>query len=99
MFFFVYIQSTLSSSSPPTPSGTLSWTDDALYVANTSSSQTVWLVGFVRVVKTATFTFILDTNGAAALFLSTDDNPANKALIADATNNQSATISLINNTK
>jgi len=41
----------------------------------------------------------LNTNGAAALFLSTDDNPANKALIASATNNQSAAISLINNTK
>jgi len=41
----------------------------------------------------------LNTNGAAALFLSTDDNPSNKALIADANNNQSASISLINNTK
>jgi hypothetical protein len=58
------------------------------------------LIGFVRVVKTATFTFTLLTNGNGALFLSTDDSPANKVLIADATpNNQSNPISLQNNTK
>jgi hypothetical protein len=41
----------------------------------------------------------LDTNGAAALYLSTDDNPANKALIASATSTQSTPVSLVNNTK
>ncbi|CAF3402120.1 unnamed protein product [Rotaria sp. Silwood1] len=91
-------QSTLSSSTPPTPTGTVSWTDDALFVSNVSSAETVWLIGFVRVLKTATFTFILDSNGAAALFLSTDDSPTNKVLIASATSNQSTPISLNNNT-
>ncbi|CAF0819146.1 unnamed protein product [Rotaria sp. Silwood1] len=91
-------QSTLSSSTPPTPTGTVSWTDDALFVSNVSSAETVWLIGFVRVLKTATFTFILDSNGAAALFLSTDDSPTNKVLIASATSNQSPPISLNNNT-
>ncbi len=77
----------------------MSWTDDALYVSTTSSAQTVWLVGFIRVPKTATFTFTVNTNGAAALFLSSDANPANKALVTDATNNQSTSILLNNNTK
>ncbi len=96
--FVLYLQSTLSGS-PPSPTGTLSWTDDALYVANTSSAETVWLVGFIRLPKTANYTFILDTNGAAALYLSTNDDPANKVLIASATNSQSSTTLLNNNTK
>lgn len=75
------------------------WTDDALYISNSSSAETVWLVGFVRFPKTATFTFILDTNGAGALFLSTDDNPANKVLIATPNNNQSPAMVLNNNKK
>jgi hypothetical protein len=41
----------------------------------------------------------LDTNGAGALFLSTNDNPANKIKISDAINTQSNTITLQNNTK
>jgi hypothetical protein len=41
----------------------------------------------------------LDTNGAAALYLSTNDNPANKVLIASATNSQSSATVLNNNTK
>ncbi|CAF3637436.1 unnamed protein product [Rotaria sp. Silwood1] len=94
----VYTQQATLSANPPTPSGNVSWTDDALFVSNVSSTETVWLIGFIRVLKTATFTFILDTNGEAALFLSTDDSPANKALIASATSNQSTSISLNNNT-
>ncbi|CAF4907436.1 unnamed protein product, partial [Rotaria socialis] len=42
-------QSTLSSSNPPTQTGTPTWTDDALYVSNSSLTETVWLIGFVRV--------------------------------------------------
>ncbi|CAF4580530.1 unnamed protein product, partial [Rotaria socialis] len=41
--------STLSSSNPPTQTGTPTWTDDALYVSNSSLTETVWLIGFVRV--------------------------------------------------
>ena len=90
---------TLSSNNPPTPSGIPSWTDDALFISNSSSAETIWLIGFVRVPKAATLTFSLDTNGNGALFLSTNDSPANKVLIASATNNQSSPISLTNNTK
>ncbi len=101
VYWFVFLQSNLSSANPPSPSVSASqtWTDDALYVSNSSSSETVWLIGFVRVLKSANFTFILDTNGAAALFLSTDDNPANKVKIADAINTKSNTLPLQNNTK
>jgi hypothetical protein len=68
-------------------------------VSNTSTVETVWLVGFVHPMKTATYTFTLDTNGAAALFLSTDDDPANKVRIADASSTQSTAIVLQNHTK
>jgi hypothetical protein len=92
----------LVSSNPPSPSvsANQTWTDDASYVSTIYSDETVWLIGFVRVVKTATFTFSLETNGNGALFLSTDDTPANKVLIADAVSNtQSSPIVLQNNTK
>lgn len=85
--------------SAPTPTGTVTWTDDAFYLASSSTAETVWLVGFLRVLKTATYTFSLDTNGDAALFLSTDDNPANKVLLATATSTQSTPVSINNNTK
>jgi len=57
------------------------------------------LVGFVRVKKTAHYTFNLITNGVGALFFSTDDSPANKQLIATATSNQTTGVLLNNNTK
>lgn len=93
-------QASLSSANPPTPSSApLSWTDDALYVSNSSTAETVWLIGFVRVAKAGTYTFSLDTNGAAALFLSTDDNPANKVRVAEASSNQTNPVILQNGTK
>ncbi|CAF3424464.1 unnamed protein product [Rotaria sp. Silwood1] len=93
-------QVNLSSTSPPYPSihASQAWTDDALYVSSSSLSETVWLIGFIRVPKSNNFTFILDTNGAAALFLSTNDNPANKVKICDARNIQSNVIALKNDT-
>jgi hypothetical protein len=95
-------QATLISSSPPSPSSgaTQTWIDDASYVSSLSSDETVWIIGFVRVNKTATFTFTFRTNGNGALFLSTDDNPSNKVLIVNPTlTNQSNDIVLNNNTK
>ncbi|CAF3664415.1 unnamed protein product [Rotaria sordida] len=93
-------QVNLSSTNPPYPNNNASqiWTDDALYVSNSSLSETVWLIGFIRVPKSNNFTFILDTNGAAALFLSTNDNPVNKVKICDARNIQSNAIALQNDT-
>lgn len=95
-------QSALASTNPPMPSvsANQTWTDDASYVSQSPSNATVWFIGFVRVPKTATFTFILNTNGYAALFLSTNDSPTNKIKIADATTAyRSSPIVLQNNTK
>lgn len=92
----------MTSTSPPMPSANASllWIDDASYVSTSSINETVWMIGFVRVPTTATFTFIVQTNGYAALFLSTDDSPNNKIKIADASSGyQSNSIVLNNNTK
>jgi len=92
-------QSALSGVNPPTPSSAaVAWTDDALYIGTSSSVETVWLIGFVRVAKAGTYTFSLDTNGAAAIFLSTNDDPANKVLVAQASSNQTNPVVLQNNT-
>ncbi|CAF3091006.1 unnamed protein product [Rotaria socialis] len=86
-------QGTLAASSPPYPSvgATQTWSDDAMYVSQSSSDEAVWLIGFLRIPKAANFTFTLQTNGNGALFLSSNDSPANVVKIADVTNNQSNT--------
>lgn len=98
MFVCIYlrIQASLSSSTPPLPdaNATQTWTDDALYSSNSNVAETVWLIGFIRVPKTATFNFILDTNGVGAIFLSTNDSPMNKIKISDKTTPQSNDILL-----
>lgn len=48
--------------------------------------------------KSATYSFWLDTNGVAALYLSTNENPANKVLIVTSNVTSSAPLSLQNNT-
>ncbi|CAF1300760.1 unnamed protein product, partial [Adineta ricciae] len=96
-----YSQSTLSSNSPPVPSSSAiqMWIDDASYTSTNSSDETVWIEGFIRPSKTATFTFSLSTNGNAVLFLSTDASPSNKVLIVNLpSTNQSSDIILQNNT-
>lgn len=70
-----------------------------MYVSITAVAETVWLIGFIRVPKTANFTFTLDTNGAAALFISTNDNPANKVKVYDTKTSQSTTTALQNDTR
>ena len=86
----------LSNVTPPLPPNNSipSWIDDALYISKTSTAETIWLIGFFRPVKSATYTFILDTNGAAALFLSLDENPTNKIRIATANQTQSEQLPL-----
>ncbi|CAF1415369.1 unnamed protein product [Rotaria magnacalcarata] len=94
-------QSLITSTNPPVPSGTASqmWTNGASYTSNSSASETVWMIGFIRVPTTATFSFILKINGYGALFLSSDENPINKIKIADTTTRyQSSPIILQNNT-
>ena len=92
----------MTSTNPPMPSinANQTWTDDASYVSQSSSNETVWLIGFMRVPTTATFSFILKINGYGALFLSSDENPINKIKIADTTTRyQTSPIILQNNTK
>jgi predicted RNA-binding protein with PUA-like domain len=91
----------LAGSSPPYPSAgaTQTWTDDAVYVSQSTSDETAWLIGFVRVPQAANFTFILQTNGNGALFLSSNASPANIVKIADVTNTQSNTELLRSNTE
>ncbi|CAM2722167.1 unnamed protein product [Rotaria socialis] len=94
-------QAIMTSTNPPMPSinANQTWTDDASYVSQSSSNETVWLIGYMRVPTTATFSFILKTNGYGALFLSPNENPINKTKIADATTGyQSNPIILQNNT-
>ncbi|CAF3925163.1 unnamed protein product [Rotaria sp. Silwood2] len=95
------IIASMSSVNPQMPSinANQTWIDDALYVSTSSTNETVWIIGFIRVPTTATFSFILKTNGYGALFLSTNDSPINKTKIADATSGyQSSPIVLQNNT-
>ena len=90
------------SANPPLPSSAanLTWTDDASYVSQSSTNETIWMIGFIRVPITETITFTVKTNGYAALFLSSNDNPLNKAIIAEATTNyQSNPVILHNETK
>ncbi|CAF1349598.1 unnamed protein product, partial [Rotaria sp. Silwood1] len=94
-------QISMSSTNPPMPSinANQTWIDDALYVSQSSSNETVWIIGFVRVPTTATFSFILKTNGYGVLFLSSNDSPINRTKIADAiTGYKSNPIVLENNT-
>jgi hypothetical protein len=70
-----------------------------VYVSQSTSAETVWLIGFVRVPQAANFTFILQTTGNGALFLSSDDSPVNIVKIADVTNYQSSTELLEGNTE
>ncbi|CAF1494155.1 unnamed protein product, partial [Didymodactylos carnosus] len=93
-------QTSLSSSTPPSPSANAvqSWSDDAQYISSSTTSETVWIIGFLFVPKTATFTFTLQTNGSSALFLSTNDTRANQVKIADSSSLESSAIILQNNT-
>jgi len=94
-------QAMMTSTNPTMPSSAanLSWTDDASYTSQTSTNETVWMIGFLRVPITGTFTFTVKTNGYAALFLSTNDDPTSKTKIADAsTSYQSNAIVLQNET-
>lgn len=98
----IVTQAVMTSTSPPMPgsAANLSWTDDASYASQTSTNETVWMIGYLRVPVTGTFTFTVKTNGYAALFLSTNDDRANKTKIADAsTSYQSNAIVLQNETK
>lgn len=95
-------QAIMTSTNPTMPSSAanLSWTDDASYTSQTSTNETVWMIGFLRVPITGTFTFTVKTNGYAALFLSTNDDPTSKIKIADASSSyQSNAIVLQNETK
>ncbi|CAF4657274.1 unnamed protein product [Rotaria sp. Silwood1] len=90
----------LGSVSPPMPNANTSrsWTGEASFSSVFSSATTVWLVGFIRAPMTAAFNFRLESNSQAALYLSTDEDPANAVRIASNTATDSQRIVLQNNT-
>lgn len=52
-----------------------------------SSGSTMWLKGYLYPRKNSSYEFTLVTNGVAKLFISSDESPANKQLVADSNNN------------
>lgn len=91
----------MGNSSPPMPNANANrtWSNEALFSENVPSATTIWFIGFLRVPITAAFTFQLNTSVQAAMYLSTDENPANAVRIATNTILNSARIVLQNNTE
>ncbi|CAF3595884.1 unnamed protein product [Rotaria sordida] len=90
----------LGNANPPMPSATANrtWTGEASFSSNFPSGATVWFIGFLRTPMTAAFNFRLETNSQAILYLSSDEDPTNKAQIATNSAPNSNRIVLQNNT-
>ncbi|UJR08495.1 hypothetical protein I4U23_012761 [Adineta vaga] len=82
----------------PNNNANKTWISEASFISNNVASTTIWLIGYLRPPKTATFTFLLDTNVNSVLYLSTDDKPENRILIANNNSPRSKEILLQNNT-
>lgn len=97
----MFFQANLSIINPPTPgsNATMTWANEVMYTSTLTGPETVWFIGYIRVPKSANFTFSIDTNGNAALFLSANDDPASKTMIVNSSNSVSAPIALQNDTK
>ena len=98
---FVIFQTNLGNSSAPMPTANANrtWTNEASFSSTFSSAATVWFIGFLRTPMTAAYNFQLQTNAQAILYLSSDENPANKVPIATHTATNSSRIVLKNNTE
>lgn len=83
----------------PNTNANRTWTGEASYSASFSSAATVWFIGFLRPPIMGAFNFQLETNSPAILYLSTDEDPANKVQIASHTSTNSSRIVLKNNTE
>lgn len=85
--------------SMPSRNATQTWSAHASIHSSFSSSQTVWMIGYLRSPINAIYTFQLETNVDSILYLSTDEDPKNRVQIASSRSNQSKDISLINDKK
>lgn len=75
------------------------WIEEAAFSSHYYTSTTVWIIGYLRSSRSVVYTFQLDTNVDSVLFLSTDENPDNKVLIASRYSPQSIPIFLESDTK
>jgi hypothetical protein len=69
-----------SSLSSATPSATAAvyQLDSASYAQNGTGPQTIWMKGFFTPARSSRYSFNVQTNGQAVLYLSTDAKFANK---------------------
>lgn len=75
------------------------WSSDASYRSTNTGRGTVWIIGCIRPTLTATYKFQLTTITNTLLYLSSDENPMNKKLIANYTSLTSKEIRLEKDTK
>lgn len=85
--------------SMPSRNATQTWSEHASIHSSFSSSQTIWMIGYLRSPLNAIYTFQLQTNVNSLLYLSIDEDPNNKVQIASSRSNQSKDISLIKDKK
>ena len=83
----------------PSVNANQTWTGVASFAFNFGSPSTVWLIGFLRVPVTTSYVFVLQTNADAILYLSSDENPNNKVIIASNYGTESSTTVLQSDTK
>ena len=70
------------------------WSNDASHSSTSTARGTVWIIGYIRPTLTATYKFQLTTRTNTLFYLSSDDNPLNKKLIANYTSLTSQEIRL-----
>ncbi|CAF4003686.1 unnamed protein product, partial [Rotaria magnacalcarata] len=82
----------------PNPNTTGTWQGEASFSANFPQATTVWFRGFIRPPMPSAYYFQLETNADAILYLSTDEDPANKVRVASTAAPSSSRIVLQNDT-
>ena len=83
------------ASASPSASAVYSKLDSASFKTNQASPITIWMQGYLTPQRTSAYLFELSTNGAANLFISSDQSSANKKLIATSAADSSGTVDLI----
>jgi hypothetical protein len=74
----VYTSFASLDSSVPSSSAKTIWLDVASYQDNQTVDVTIWLNGFLAISKSSDYLFSIKTNGAAKLYLSSDESSVNK---------------------
>ncbi len=87
------------STASPTANAILNVTNKFSFNDPQSESVTVWLKGFLSPQKDSLYSFDIQVNGQAVLYLSTDASSTNKVLIASSQNTSSVKIQLAANQK